>query len=144
LVGPEVQKADPSKRKEALLLIAAGLVLGLIAIMLLRPIQSWLEAEPSQLVFRVNLLIGGWFLLAVPIVAICAHMWRIGRQAVVTARYPPPGMAVVKDTIVLRHDPARKRGRVIQWVAALIAIAAVLPPIAMWYLVWVLTRGRAT
>lgn len=59
--------------------------------------------------------------LAVPPVLIAGMMWRIGRQAVRTAQFPPPG---IPAPVRMQGADARRRGRLLQGSALLLVAFA--------------------
>ncbi len=142
----EVQRADPRARRRALLTVACATVAGLTLIALAeryRPVlEDWVTRDPDQ--FRARL---GFATLAValsgPLLGGAAYYWRLGRRIVRAETFPPPGLAVVRDTVVMHGRAARRRGRLIQLIAAALALVACAIPAMLWRLASLLTGLRA-
>jgi hypothetical protein len=139
----DVQKADPRTRRLAVLLVAGGTLAGLAAIWFVdawRPaLDAWLTREPARTGERLRLVV--WGLIganALPVLGLAVYLWRLGARIARAERFPPPGMAVVRDTVVLLGTRARRRGRLVQGVAVLVVAAGFGLAAALWRLVSVL------
>ena len=53
-------------------------------------------------------------------------------------RFPPPGMRVVRDTVVLRGAAAAARGALLRWLAVVLVVCMLAVSIAVWRLLAVL------
>ena len=138
--SPEIQKADPRARRRALLILSGGLVIGLLLLGLVewfRPaIEDWIARDPRRLPARLRL---GFVALAVvaagPSLALAVYLWRLGRRVVRAERFPPPELWMARDTVVAHGRAARVRGRAMQFLAAVVAVATVALLAALWRLV---------
>lgn len=136
----EIQKADPGARRLALLLLAAGTLVGVAAILgaehLRAPLRDWLLAEPGRLAQRLSwIVLGLGAAAALPALLAAAHLWRVARKAARAHRFPPPGQKVLRDTPVLLGAAAVARARRLR-VAALVACAGVVAVVLVaWRLV---------
>ena len=144
----EIQRADPRARRRALLTVACATVAGLTLIALAeryRPVlEDWVTRDPDQ--FRARLTLGFATLavaLSGPLLGGAAYCWRLGRRIVRAETFPPPGLAVVRDTVVMHGRAARRRGRLIQLIAAALALVACAIPAMLWRLASLLTGLRA-
>lgn len=61
-------------------------------------------------------------------------MFRIGGRTVAAVRYPPPGVILARATTVVRGPAARRRGRCLQGLSALLAISVGGVAITVWRL----------
>lgn len=101
-----------------------------------RALQAWVTADPSRIDSRLTLLAAGLAAaFAVPTVLVALYFYRLGSGIVRSGRFPAPGMRVVRDTLVLRGTPALRRGRALQFLAALLVLAAVGFVAFLWRLV---------
>lgn len=126
----DVEPADPVARRRALWTLGATAVFGAAAIMAFlnaRPaLQEWLDQDAAARPGRVRLAVGVLGLaLAAPVAAMAVYVWRFGARVRAGERFPPAGTAVVRDTPILRGEAAERRGAALQWLAALVAAAAV-------------------
>ena len=132
----DILRADPGRRRAALVLVLVGLLAG---IALLAFLNRWMsrvmelpntEAEAqlsTVLVWVTGGISGGLLLFAVALL----HVGRkIGRVAV----WPLPGSRVIRDTPILRGAEALKRGRVLQGAAVVLILAAAAIAFAAWRL----------
>jgi hypothetical protein len=117
----EVQKADPVFRRKAIVLIVVALVVEAALIALVPPaIERLARTDRARL--PAVIAVAGIVLLA-PLAGFAAWFWRLGTRVVSEGRYPPAGVSVIHDTVVLEGQAARLRGRVLRIMAMLLAAA---------------------
>jgi hypothetical protein len=136
----EIQRADPRARRWAVVLVALGTVGGLVLIRLAesqRPVlEAWITSDPTEVDTRLRLIASGFGLaFGVPTLLGAGFLWRLGGRIVSFNRFPPPGMRVIRDTVVLSGQAARWRGHVLQLLALILTLAAVGFGIMVWRLV---------
>lgn len=121
----------------------AGLILLILLDEYRAALGDWLTKDPGQAASRLRMTFGSLaVLIAGPILGFSAYFWRLGGRIVTTERFPPPGMAVVRDTHVLQNGAARRRGRLIQAGAALLASAGCAIALMLWMIQNLLWRNR--
>jgi hypothetical protein len=142
----DIQSADPRARRTAVIFIAAAGLVGFALIAATRSqlgaLQKFLADNPAEI--QANLRIITWALIAavvVPVWAVNVYLWRLGSRSVRSGVFPPPGMPVIRDTIVLRDTAARKCGRMLQILAAVMSAAAAGFAVALWRLAAQIQRG---
>jgi hypothetical protein len=76
---------------------------------------------------RATLVIG-LLMLAVsgPPLGIAWYLWRIGARTLAAGRYPPPGVAMLRDLPVITGPAAVTRARLLRAFSAMTAVTAVL------------------
>jgi hypothetical protein len=121
------------------LLVACGTLVGLVAISLAefyRPaLVDWITRDPEQIDSRLRLAFAVLAVaFVVPLLGFAAYFWRLGERIVRAERFPAPGLAVTRDTVVLRGSFARRRGRLAQLLAAIFVLAASAFAIVLWWL----------
>jgi hypothetical protein len=84
--------------------------------------------EKTIIVFVVSLLF-----VSLVLAAGTYLLWR-GNRTVHVQRFPPPGHAVARDTLVLEGWQGIRRGRVIQILPWLLSCSAGAIPVLMWYI----------
>jgi ABC-type dipeptide/oligopeptide/nickel transport system permease subunit len=141
---PEIQKADPAARRRSLLMISIAAIIGVTVVVLFEQYRSQLE---DLLERNVDFLIAHPELIAIivlalmiPIIAAAFYLWYFGTSIILAKRFPPPGVAVARDTLILSGTKAINRGRVMQVLAVSLLVACLAFPVAMWYLLWTLGR----
>src|SRR5262245_50425399 len=137
----ETQRAGPAARRQAVLLVVAGAVVGtglLVALEHYRaPLREWLLSEPEQLAHRLKLV----FLLvsvamSAPLFGFAAHIWCLGSKVIRAQQIPPPRYHVAPRTPVAQERRALTRGRSFKILAVLLATVAAV----MWCLLGDLLR----
>ncbi|MGE5549080.1 MAG: hypothetical protein ACM3ZC_00920 [Bacteroidota bacterium] len=87
----------------------AGLILLILLDEYRAALGDWLTKDPGQAASRLRMTFGSLAVfIAGPILGFSAYFWRLGGRIVTTERFPPPGMAVVRDTHVLQNGAARR------------------------------------
>jgi hypothetical protein len=120
-----------------MLTAATAVVLGVllaVALTYQATFEAWLTDDPERFRDRVEIIIGGFALLAVPVLVASIYLWRFGHRVVETQRFPPPDTAVTRDTRILAGPPALLRGRILEGLAAITAIVSVGVPVVLWLL----------
>jgi hypothetical protein len=112
----EIQRANPTARRQAALLVAGGALSGALLIVVFEryrtPLRDWLVSEPEQMAHRLRLffLLSAVFVSA-PLFGLAAYLWSLSGKVMRTGQFPPPGQRLVRDTPILRGQAARWRGR---------------------------------
>lgn len=135
----EIQPADPRAKRLAIVVLIAGVIAGSALLLLFdraRPLlAAWILADSDRVAFRARVVLGIVALFVVaPLIAFAAYFYRLGTLTVTSARFPPPGTAMMQDTLVLTGDAARTRGRTLK----VIAVTVFLGAFGMGLLLWML------
>jgi hypothetical protein len=141
----EIQKADPSAVRIAVAIVACGALLGIVFIKLAgerRPwFEAWVKEDPGA---RLPMVIAAVTLLtAGPVLGMAAYMWHLGQRIVRAERYPPPGLRMVHDTLVVNGGAAVRLGRLVQTFAGIFGMAGLLLALFLWRLFSLLRNGAA-
>jgi len=127
----EVQRADPAARRQAVLFVVIGALVGSLLIVGFEryraPLREWVLPEPEQLVHRLKLL----FLLSAvavsaPLFGFAAYLWSFSGKVLRAQRFPPPGHRVVRETRILQGQAAISRGRSFKVLAVCLVVAGTL------------------
>ncbi len=133
-----IQQADPKARQKAIWVICVATVLGLAAILAFEYVrddfQSWLEQHFEFLLEHPLVVLVVSLVLVSPVLAAGTYLYWVGKRTVRAQRFPPPGYAVVRDTLVLEGGQAMQRGRVLQLLSLVLVSNAGAIPVIMWYL----------
>ena len=134
---PDVRKADPAARRQALAVVVIGACAGALLIAAFEryrvPLKDWALADPARAQLVLLLLA---VLLLAPLLAFSAYLWRLGQRVLRAREYPPPGLRVIRDSVVLKEEKAASRGRLLKALAGGFAIAAVVLGVLFWRLAW--------
>jgi len=132
----EIQAADPRSRRLAVTIVgcaaAAGALLIIVAQQFRPEFEAWLQQDLRA---RFRLVIAALTIATTgPVLALAAYSWDLGRRIVRAGRFPPPALRLIRDTPVVTGEAARRRGRLIQWFAAALGLAAVFLAVFLWRL----------
>ncbi len=132
----EIQQADPEARRKALLLYCVCVLIGLVLIGALSiyeaALQDWLEKNFELLVTYRVLVVLAALLLAAPLFVMCVYFWRYGNRCIEAERMPPPGVAVIRPTMIRTGAAAVRAARILQGLALLVALAGATLPVVLW------------
>jgi hypothetical protein len=117
--GRQVARADPRARRRAVALVALGAAGGLLVFWVVQSrlpaLKAWVAEDPVQIQSRLRLIASGLAAaIAVPTLVFAAYFWRLGGRVIRSNQFPPPGMRVIRDTVVWHGESARRRGRILQ------------------------------
>jgi hypothetical protein len=127
----EIQRADPSVRRQTVIWVGIIFVAGLA---LLALVERGPIAQSPLALGIITVLV------AAPLPAFAAYFWRLGRRIARAERYPAPGMRVIHDTVVLTGDVARRRGRLLQALAVIVMAALIGMAAIVARLFWLLSN----
>jgi hypothetical protein len=138
----EIQRGDPSARRKAVTILVVGAIAGVTLLVVagaVRPdLEAWLKEDLRG---RSRIVLGAIaVLMAGPLLALAAYLWRLGGRVVATGRFPPSGTRLVRDTPVVTGGAAARAGRVLQSCAVALAAAAVLLTVFIWQIAALLTQ----
>jgi hypothetical protein len=133
----EIQRADPVLRRRAVVVV--GLVI-LGGVLLQATLGRWLEAHagvagPQERAVVVCALVAGVATVGGLILVVGGSLWRIGARTRRSRVFPPPGVRVVRDTVVLRDLPAVRRGLTMQLLAVALVLCVACLAVMTWSLV---------
>jgi hypothetical protein len=135
----EVRRADPAVRRQAVLILVVGTILGALLIVGFQryhiPIRDWIRSEPGASAQRANwaLLLLAAFLIG-PLLGLATYLWSLGGRVLRAREFPPPGLRVIRDTPVITGEGAISRGRLLKLLALGCGIASVALGLLLWRL----------
>lgn len=123
-----VQPADRAARRRAVAVAAVAVVAVAAAIAIG---DRWLAGVLAQAPGEARRSLAGglrWVavLASLPIAVFAVYLLWLGRRITRTLRFPPPGLAVLRDTPILEGTRARARGILVQALAVVLFAAALL------------------
>jgi len=132
---PEIQPADPAARRRALI----GIVLVVVVVMLIAlAVDHWLGGVLLEPALARPALAAAlrWSSAAVSlmVLAFAVYSFMLGRRIMQAQRFPLPGVAVIRDTVIVEGAAALRRGLLIQMIAAMLAVLALLLFLTVFYL----------
>ena len=135
---PVIQKADPAARRKAIIMVLVALVFGVSVIAafeyFLGDVESWAEHNIEFLLEHTYLIFLVFLVLVLPVLGAGAYFLVLANRIARAQRFPPPGCAVSRDTVVIEGARAVQRARVIQFTTILLLCAAASTPVVMWYI----------
>ena len=139
----EIRPADKTLRIKVLLALVALVVLGTVSVL---AFEDWLAdvgrrpaGEAKTALVAAFAWLGGTSVVG--LLAVAVHFWRVGIQVRKVGQFPLPGTRVVRDTVVLHGEPALRRGRIAQAIAAALACCALGLLVVCGYLYLLITGG---
>ena len=131
----EIQRADPQARKRAAITVAVITLVGVLVIERAR--DDFLVWSSDAEILR-NHVAYVWIVAAVvmvaPLLVLTVYCLWLARRVLATQRFPAPGASVIRDTPVLYGDAARRRGRLLQCLGAILALFAGAITLLLWRL----------
>lgn len=120
----EIERADERIRTLAIVAFLVTLVVGTSAILALPYWLDTLRLRPIPEAKRSLAAALAWSIGAacIVILAAAAHAWRLGARVRGASRFPPPGMRVIRDTVVLHGPVAGRRGTLLQALAVALVL----------------------
>ena len=112
---PQIQAADPERRKRVLGLLVVLALLAVLGVLrleaYLEELRSLAQTSPPEATAKA-LAVSRLFLAVVAGVAVvlAAYLGRLSWRTLAARRYPPPGMRVISDTRIVRGPRARLYG----------------------------------
>ena len=134
-MSEEIQEADPAARRRLAIVLLAFAVLGAGAIFYFSELLADAGDEPALALERLKLIVNSLYLFVLPALWFAIYAWRIAGRTIEARRYPPPGVAVVRDLRVVTGPDAVRRAFAIRVVAALFLVTSVLLPTVLMMLV---------
>ena len=138
----EVRKADSLARHSAFWLIVAAAAFGALVLAGVfgkgNEPPEWLVERLSQPGSAQGTLLAAAVIAMVPVLVMACYLFLAGSRTVRSGRYPPPGLAVWRDTRAIEGRPAIRRGRMLVAIAVALIGLALLVPVLMWQLVRVM------
>ena len=121
----EIQSADSKARAYAVGIVAVGAVLGGATLLLLQLQREHLVAWFAESPLRLEIAVLGGVVILVLLTLLLAAVWawRLGGRVLEEGRFPPQGLKVVRDTVVLFGAQARLRGRLLQGLGVVFIVA---------------------
>jgi len=136
---PDIRKADAQARRRAVLLIFAAAFIGSLLILVFEhfriPLEDWLLADPElsgERARRLLLALAG--LLQLPALGFALYLWTLGKRICRAQEFPPPGLAVIRDTPVVTGTAAMARGRQLKLLAFGLVVASAVFGLLLWQL----------
>ena len=127
----EMHPATPGALRRFFVHVAIALIGGMALIALMQVAQPellrWASADPAATRTRAQLIIVVLaILVAAPVIGAAVYMLRLGRRITREQRFPPEGLAVVRDVPVVRGAAAVRKGHVLIGAAAILLVLAAL------------------
>lgn len=133
-----IQRADPKARRKAIGVICVATVLGIGAILTFEYVrddfQAWLEKNLDFLIEHPLVVLVASLILVSPVLAAGIYLYLVGKRTVRAQRFPPPGYAVTRDTLILTGGKAIRRGQILKGLSLVLVGSAGAIPVIMWHL----------
>lgn len=108
-------KLDRADRKERMrwvgILLVMAIAGGAAILWLVPALTGHLESADPERALKIGVITIA--LLTIPFVLVGFAIVWLARRTLASERFPPPGVKVIKDTVVLRGRDARRRGYVL-------------------------------
>jgi hypothetical protein len=133
-MSQEIQPADPPLRKLAIVALLLAMVLGAVAMLVLRHWLADVRQQPASDALAWLLSAFAWVSgsACVLLFALGFYLRWVGGQVRAIGRYPLPGARLLRATPVLHEAAALRRAKVFRWIGALLMLCALALAIASW------------
>jgi hypothetical protein len=133
---PTIQRADPAARRRAVRLLVVAAVFGTLLILAFEYLfsETWLNEHVEFLLENSYLVFVLFLLLGLPLVGASIYLLSFAGKVSGAGRFPPSGVSVTRDTVVLEGAAAQRRAWMIRMLAAVLVLVATGTPFFMWYL----------
>jgi len=135
----DVRRADAAFRRVVFAVLGASACAAALLIRGLEryqePLSAWVRGDAIGSTPRTEIVVAVFaIVLVAPLAAVATYLSSLGRRAVRSGEFPPPGARVIRDTPIARGTEACSRGRVLQGVAVFLWAAAVVTGMLLWRL----------
>lgn len=142
----EIQRADPRARRRVLAIVAVAVVAGVVGVMAMNEwgqrLRESAARDPQSAVDQAaRLLRITSAVISVSLAALGLVVARLSLKVWRARRFPPPGSAVLVDTLVLTGRRARQRAILGFALAALLGGSGIILPYALWRVLHLLGPG---
>ncbi|MCB1632980.1 MAG: hypothetical protein KDI37_08975 [Xanthomonadales bacterium] len=140
----ELHQADPAWRKNVLWLAAGAVLLGVLLLLayqwgVQRMLLQLAERRVDDAVHMARWLGGTMaLLLCLSCAALAWLSSRTAAQVLQQDRFPPAQARMIRDTPVLRGEAARRRARLLQLIALILPLTAIMATALLIQLLWTL------
>jgi hypothetical protein len=88
---------------------------------------EWVRSDPALMRGRAQMLIAAAAaILLAPLLGFAIYIWRLGSRIIREQRFPPVGLAVVRDVRVVHGADAHARGRLLRMFALALCVMTAL------------------
>jgi hypothetical protein len=127
----EIHYATPGAGRRLAIHIGLVVIAGIALISILQAYQpallEWATSDPAQTRSRAQLLIALVSVIVLaPLAGFAIYIWRLGTRTLEEDRFPPEGLAVIRDVLVTRGPAARARGRLLRGFALTVFVMVAL------------------
>lgn len=127
----EIHYATPGAGRRLAFHIGLVAVGGVALIAIMQAYQpallEWAASDPARTRRRAQLLLAlVAVILLAPLAGFAIYIWRLGTRTLSEARFPPEGLAVIRDVLVVRGPQARARGRLMRGCAVALFVVIAL------------------
>ncbi len=122
-MNQDILRADSGYRRKIAVICGALIFLGVVFIGLVLPwAQEYLQRlDPLTALWVMKVVLIVMFLSIIPM---ALYLLAFGRKVLESARFPPPGVKVIKDIKIIEGEKARVRGRVLVFMSIILMILA--------------------
>ncbi len=133
----EILRADPRLRKRLLTALVVTSLSGTVVLFILQGMLANLQNLHGEAFERARNGLAAaftWSIAGSVVLAISASvwLWRVGSRSQNALQFPPPGLRVVRDIVILRGEQAVRRGRLLQILAAALLLSTMGLLAAAW------------
>ena len=134
----QIQIADPTARKRAMLILLVVFIIGAVVINSYTRYETeifhWFEENMEWLGDNPVIVFLSGLVLVAPLLMLSGYLFIYGRRAAETGRMPPPNYAVTRDTTIKTGKQAVIHGRLVQLLSLFLLLVSAAIPILFWYL----------
>ena len=127
-----IQRADPAARRKALIWLLVGAAVAAAILHLLGDVESRFGERVAGAQSAPGWIGLSGLVAMLPLLGFAVYLWHFAARVRSARRYPLPGQAVIRDTIVHEGDAALRLAASFRVLAIILSVLSMAIPLMLW------------